>query len=139
MNELSRHGGRRRVGHRFRPVGRRAVDGDAAFRQQSQQTAELDKLPAYLFDRSAIAFAEVGDGLVIGCQPPKQPHHFQISIALALQTPGSIARDNDSLDVELQVGRRVLLRPADVQRFDRLEPSFLASSMNPAISAPAIQ
>jgi hypothetical protein len=51
---------------------------------------------------------------VIGCQPPKQPHHFQIAIALALQTPGSIARDNDSLDVELQVGRRVLLRPADV-------------------------
>jgi hypothetical protein len=61
--------------------------------------------------------AEVGDSLVIGCEPPQQPHHFQIAMTLALQPPARLHAIEIAIDVELEVGS--------------------ASSMNPAISAPA--
>src|SRR5207244_9297740 len=63
-----------------------AVDRDARFRQQTHLAAQGDELRADLLDGRAVVFAEIGDGLVIRNQPPRQPHHFQIAASLTLQS-----------------------------------------------------
>src|SRR5262249_13053600 len=80
---------------------------------------------ARFFDRSAVVLAEVGNGLVIGREPPQQPHYFQIAMALALEPPARLHAIEIAVDVELEVDRGVIPRPSDVQRLDRLEAQFL--------------
>src|SRR5262249_1548455 len=64
-------------------------------------------------------------GLVIGREPPQQPHYFQIAMALALEPPARLHAIEIAVDVELEVDRGVIPRPSDVQRLDRLETQFL--------------
>ena len=75
--------------------------------------------------RTAVVLAKVGDGLVVGCKPPKQPHHFQIAMALALQPPARLHTIKIAIDIELEVDRGMIPRPSNVQRLDRIEAQFL--------------
>jgi hypothetical protein len=55
---------------------------------QSGFGAKADELSAGPPQRRRIAAAELGNGLVIGRESVQQPHHFDVALALALQTPG---------------------------------------------------
>ncbi len=63
----------------------RAVDGNRGDRQQSKPAAQFDETSAYLADRGAAVLAEVGDRLVIRCEAPCQPHHFDVTVGLTFQ------------------------------------------------------
>ena len=58
--------------------------------------------------RTPLVLAEVGDGLVIGCEPPEQPHHFQIAMALALRPAARLHAIEIAEDVELEVNQGMI-------------------------------
>ena len=62
-----------------------AVDRDAGSLQHPDAAAEFDEPSADPADRWPIVAAEIGDGLVIGCQPPGQPHHLDVPARLTLE------------------------------------------------------
>jgi hypothetical protein len=51
---------------------------------------ELDKARAHLADGTPIVLPEIGDRLVVGDEPAKQPHQLDISPGLALEPPARL-------------------------------------------------
>jgi hypothetical protein len=79
--------------------------------KQTHLPAEFDKARAHLADGTAIVLPEIGDRLVVGDKPAKQPHQLDIAAGLALEPPArglawmvdivhEIAREQD-LDFKL--------------------------------------
>jgi len=62
-------------------------DRDARVREQAHLAAQCDKLYADLLDRCSIILAEVGNRLVIGNEPARQPRHLDIAPSLTLKPP----------------------------------------------------
>ena len=101
-----------------------SVDRDAGFRQQSHLPTQLDELSADFFDRRAIVLAEIGDRLVIGREPPGEPHHLEIALALALQAAARVHAIEIAVDVELEQRCGMVGRSASVGRIDAREPQI---------------
>ena len=57
-----------------------------AFCKQTHLATQLHKTRAHLADARAIVLPEIGDRLVIGDKPAKQPHHLEVAASLALKT-----------------------------------------------------
>lgn len=64
-----------------------AVDRDAIALQDADPAAELDELRADPAAGSAVVAPEIGDGLVVGREPPRQPNHLDVAPGFALQPP----------------------------------------------------
>src|SRR5450830_1182690 len=64
-----------------------AIDRDAGLREQAQGTTERNKPGADLPDSAAAVLAEVGNRLVIGSKPTRQPHHLNVAPGLTLKSP----------------------------------------------------
>src|SRR3974390_3116731 len=75
-----------------------AINRNTRCRQQTHLAAQFNKLHADLLDRSPIILAEIGNRLVIGNQPARQPHHFDIASSLSLQPPTSKPRTKDATE-----------------------------------------
>ena len=69
-----------------------AVDRNAGGGQQAHLAAQPDEACADLADGAAIVLAEVRDGLVIGDEPPDQPHHLDVSAGLPLERAADCTR-----------------------------------------------
>ena len=63
------------------------VDCNQRIGEQTKALTQQHKLTAYTSDGSSVVFAEVGDGLEVRFQMAGQPHQFDVSLRLALQTP----------------------------------------------------
>lgn len=63
------------------------VDCNQRICEQTKALTQQHKLTAYTGDGGPIVFAEVGDGLEVWFQMAGQPHQFDVSLRLALQTP----------------------------------------------------
>ena len=89
-----------------------AVDRHAGLREQAHRAAEPDKPGADLADGAAIVLAEVGNRLVIGSKPARQPHHLNVAPGLALKPPARLDPVEIAVNVELQQDRRMIRRTA---------------------------
>ena len=85
-----------------------AVDRDARFLEQPQGAAERNKPGADLADGAAIVLAEIGDGLVVGRQAARQPHHLNVASGLALEPTARLNPVEIAVDVKLQQNRRMI-------------------------------
>jgi hypothetical protein len=63
----------------------------------------------------AIVLAKVGDRFVIGSKPAGQPHHFKVTLALALKAPTRLHT------IEIAMDARVIARPPEVERLHCLD------------------
>jgi hypothetical protein len=99
---------------------------------------------AYLADRTAVVLPEIGDRLVVGDEPAKQPHQLDIAAGLALEPPARLHPVEIAVDVELQqIGGRIA-RAACVtfgstpvkKAADRSSPSTKASIKRTGLSGP---
>ena len=79
-----------------------AVNRDAGLRQQAHRAAQRDKACTNFADGSAIVLAEVGNGLVIGYKPARQPHHLNVAPSLTLEPPARLNPIEIAVDVKLQ-------------------------------------
>src|SRR5215470_13639175 len=79
-----------------------AIDGDARRRQQAKLPAKRDELRANLADRRTVILAEISNRLVIGSQPTREPHDFNVAAGLALKAPARLNPIEVAVDVELQ-------------------------------------
>ena len=77
-----------------------------AWVNRSSSPAQSDELPAGRPDRRAIVLPEVGDGLEVRRQAPRQPHHLDVALRLALQPPARRDLVDVAVDVDLQQQRR---------------------------------
>src|ERR1700730_10069308 len=62
-----------------------AVDRDASYGEQAHRAAEHNKPAADLADGAAVVLAEIGDRLVIGNKPSRQPHELHVASGLAFE------------------------------------------------------
>ena len=72
----------------------------------------------------AVVFAEIGDGFVIGNEPSRQPHHFQIAAGLTLQPPARLDPIEIAITIKLEQRRRMISRPTGRRRDYAIEPQF---------------
>src|SRR5689334_19071157 len=63
-----------------------AVDRDHSLGEQVQPSAKHYELAAGRPDRWPVVLAEIGNGLEIRHQAPDQPHQFDVTLGLPLQT-----------------------------------------------------
>src|SRR5262249_53556788 len=96
----------------------RSVNGHACHAQQIELAAQHDELPARLTNGRAVILAEVGDGLKIRCEPPGQPDHLDVALALSLQPPARRHAVEVAVDVELEHHLRMIAGPADIKRLN---------------------
>ena len=75
-------------------------------------------------DGTAIVLAEVGNRLVIGSEPARQPHHLNVAPGLTLQPAARLDPIEIAVDVELQQYRRMIRRPAGYLGIDPVEPKL---------------
>src|SRR5437016_2484002 len=101
-----------------------AVDGNARLRQQANLSAKGDKLRAHLADRRPVILAEIGNCLVIGNQPARQPHHLNVAGGFTLKPAARLNPVEITVDVELQQRRRMIRRSAGHFGLDPTEPKF---------------
>lgn len=80
----------------------RAVDGDQGRPEQAKLAAQHHELSTRRLDRRAVLAAEVGDGLVIRRQPPRQPHQLDVALRLPLQPAARLHLVQIAVDVQLQ-------------------------------------
>ena len=73
------------VARYFRDGTLAAVDRDARFSEQAHRPAQRNKPAADLADGPAIVLAEIGNRLVIGNKPSRQPHDLHVASGLALE------------------------------------------------------
>ncbi|MNE80722.1 hypothetical protein D3C80_1773210 [compost metagenome] len=99
-----------------------AVDGDQGRAKQAQLAAQHHELGASRLDRRTILAAEVGDGLVVWRQPPRQPHQLDVALRLSLQPPAGLHLVQVAVDVELQQHCRMVSRSARRRRRHAAEP-----------------
>ena len=88
-----------------------AVDRNAGGGQEAHRAAEPDEACANLADGAAIVLAEVRDGLVIGDETPRQPHHLDVASGLPLQPSTGLHPVQVAVDVELEQDRGMIGRP----------------------------
>jgi hypothetical protein len=98
-----------------------AVHGDDAVDEQLELAADGHKLAAGLADAAAVVAAEIGDGLEVRGQTPRQPHQLDIALALALQAPAALHAVEVAVDVDLQQHARVVAGPASRGRHHPFE------------------
>ena len=101
-----------------------AVDRDAGLREQAHRAAQRNKPGADLADGAAIVLAEVGNRLVIGSKPARQPHHLNVAPSLTLKPAARLNPIEIAVDVELQQDRRMIRRPAGYLGIDPAEPKL---------------
>src|SRR5260370_25993723 len=85
-----------------------AVNGDARRRQQPKLPAKRDKPRTHLADRKAVILAEIGNRLVIGNQPTRQPHYLKVAPSLSLKPAARLNPIEAAVDVELQQHPRMI-------------------------------
>jgi hypothetical protein len=78
-----------------------AVDRDASFGEEAHGAAEHNKPAADLADGQAIVLAEIGDRLVIGNKPSRQPHDLYVAPGLALKPSARLDPVQIAVHVEL--------------------------------------
>ena len=71
---------------------------------------------ANFFDARAVILAEIGDGFVIGREPSRQPHHFQVAASFALQPTAALNPVEIAVNVKFEQHAGVIARPAGRQR-----------------------
>jgi hypothetical protein len=59
-------------------------------REQTHHAAQRNEACAHLADGSAIVLAEVGNRLVIGYKPARQPHHLNVAPSFMLEPPARL-------------------------------------------------
>ena len=99
-----------------------AVDRDAGFREQAHRAAQRDEACAHFADGSTIVPPEIGNGLVIGNEPTRQPHDLNVASGLTLEPAARLNPVEIAVDVELQQDRRMIRRPAGYLGIDPAEP-----------------
>ena len=65
-----------------------------------------------LLDGRPVVLAEIGNGLVVGREPPQKPDDFQIAAGFTLQSPARLDAIEIPVDVKLQERRWVVGRSA---------------------------
>ena len=98
-----------------------AVDGDARLRQKAYLSANGDELRAHLAYRRPVILAEIGNRLVIGNQPGREPHHLNVAPGLTLEPAARLNAVEIAVDVQLQQHRGMIGRPAGCLRIDPAE------------------
>src|SRR5215831_12744310 len=78
-----------------------AVDRDARLREQAQLSAKGDELGANLAYCSSVVLAEIGDRLVVGSEPPEQPHDLNVASGLTFESAARLNPIEVAVDVEL--------------------------------------
>ena len=73
----------------------------------------------------AIVLAKVSDRLVIRSKPAGQPHHFEITLALALEAAARLHAIEIAIDIQLERHARVIARPSEVERLNGLEAQLI--------------
>ena len=101
-----------------------AVDRDAGFRKQAHRAAQRDEACAHFADGSTIVPTEIGNGLVIGNEPTRQPHDLNVASGLTLEPAARLNPVEIAVDVELQQDRRMIRRPAGYLGIDPAEPKL---------------
>ena len=101
-----------------------AVDRNAGGGQEAHRAAQPDEACANLADGAAIVLAEVRDGLVIGDETPRQPHHLDVASGLPLQPSTGLHPVQVAVDVELEQDRGMIGRPARRLGHDTVEPEL---------------
>src|ERR1019366_3292696 len=71
---------------------------------------------------AAVVLAEVGNRLVVGSKPARQPHHLNVAPSFTLQSPARLDPVEIAVDVELQQHRWMIRRPARYLRIDPADP-----------------
>jgi hypothetical protein len=59
-------------------------------------------------DVTHVILAEVGNGLEVRCQAPREPHQLDVALGLALQPSARLDPIQIAVDVDLQQDRRVI-------------------------------
>src|SRR3954462_12675698 len=73
-------------------------------------------------DGNTIVPPEIGNGLVIGNEPTRQPHDLNVASGLTLEPAARLNPVEIAVDVELQQDRRMIRRPAGYLGIDPAEP-----------------
>src|ERR1019366_6883476 len=73
---------------------------------------------------AAVVLAEVGNRLVVGSKPARQPHHLNVAPSFTLQSPARLDPVEIAVDVELQQHRWMIRRPARYLGIDPAKPKF---------------
>lgn len=102
----------------------RAINRHARLRQQAHLAAQLDEARADSSDRRAVVLAEIGDRLVVGCEPLEEPDHLEIAPRLALKPTARLDAVEIAVDVELQKRRRMVAWPSGCRGLYVLEAQF---------------
>src|SRR5262249_18747921 len=89
-----------------------AVNGYARACQQAHRSAKRNKPRTHLADRRPVILAEIGNRLVIGNQPTREPHHLNVAPGLALKPTARLNPIEVAVDVQLQQNRWMVGRPA---------------------------
>src|SRR5260370_1173515 len=85
--------------HRLEPT---AIDGGDGMGEQIEPSAQRDELATGRQDRRTVVLSEVRDGLEVRRQSTGQPHHFDIALRLAFQTPARSDLADVAVDANLQ-------------------------------------
>jgi hypothetical protein len=80
--------------------------------EEFEPTAQPDELGAHRPDRQAVVLAEVGNRLEVGCQPPGQPHQFDIPLRFPFEPPARLNAVEVAVEIDLQQRRGMVRRPA---------------------------
>src|SRR5450631_2246596 len=94
-------------------------------RQSATNRAQTWRRPgADLADGAAVVLAEVGNRLVVGSKPARQPHHLNVASSFTLQSSARLHPVEIAIDVELQQHRWMIRRPAGYLGIDPAKPKF---------------
>ena len=91
-------------------------------RNAGVRPAKHNEPGADLTDGMAIVLAEIGNRLVIGSKPARQPHHFKIASSLSLKPPARLNPIEIAVNMKLQQDRRMIRRPSSCLGSDPTEP-----------------
>src|SRR5437764_670455 len=79
-------------------------------------------MTTHRLDRRAIIFAEVGNRLEVGCQPPGQPHQLDITLRFAFKPSARLHAIEVAIEVNLPQRRGMIGRPARHRRRHSRKP-----------------
>src|SRR5262249_6083853 len=95
---------------------------NASDREQAHLPAQFDKLHADLLDRRPTILAEVGNRLVIGNEPARQPHYLNVAPSFTLKPPTRLNAIKVAVNVELQQSGWMIERPPGRLGSEPIEP-----------------
>ena len=93
-----------------------------AFRQQAHLSAKYDELRTNLAYRSPVILAEIRNRLVVGDEPPQQPHDLGVASGLTLKPTARLNAIEIAVNVKLQQFRWMIGRPAGRFGSNPIEP-----------------